>query len=72
MVINQRYICYCFGGGSTPPMPAPAPQQLSGDVQAMADKERELRRAAASNTLLTGPAGVTMPPNMMGKSLLGS
>ena len=29
----------CFGGGSTPPMPAPAPQQLSGDVQAMADKD---------------------------------
>ena len=62
----------CFGGGSTPAMPAPAPQQLSGDVQAMADKERELRRAAASNTMLTSPAGVTMPANMMGKSLLGS
>lgn len=61
----------CFGGGvSTPPTPLPSPQPLSGSVTTAEDAERQRRRAAASNTVLTGPQGASMS-STGGKSLLG-
>jgi len=63
----------CFGGSpSTPPVPAPAPQQAQGDVQVANMQAQQRQRAAASNTLLTGPQGVTTMYPMLGKSLIGS
>jgi hypothetical protein len=63
----------CFGGSaSTPPTPAPAPQQAQGNVQATMELAKQRQRAAASNTILTGGQGVTMMPQLSGKSLLGS
>ena len=61
----------CFGGSSTPPMPAPAAQQISPGVVQAEDAQRQRQRAAAANTLLTGPNGVILP-QLGAKSLLGS
>lgn len=63
----------CFGGGpSAPATPPPAPQQAQGDVQATMLAAQQRQRAAASNTNLTGPGGISMMPKLQGKSLLGS
>jgi hypothetical protein len=61
----------CSGGGSTPPMPAPSPQQADPAVALAGDAERRRRAAAASNTQLTGPNGI-MPQTGGQKSLLGT
>jgi hypothetical protein len=60
----------CFGGGSTPPMPAPAPQQGQGNVVAAQQAAMQRQRAAASNTDLTH--GVAGMQKLQGKSLLGA
>ena len=61
-----------FGGGASSPVPAPAPQQAQGNVQAANMAAQQRQRAAASNTILTSGQGVTMMPQLSGKSLLGS
>lgn len=62
----------CFGGPPSVPLPAPAPQETSADVTAAADADRRRRRASASNTILTGGAGVVQQPTTGGKTLLGA
>ena len=62
----------CFGGGASSPVPAPAPQAAQGNVQQANMAAQQRQRAAASNTILTSGQGVTMMPQLSGKSLLGS
>jgi hypothetical protein len=70
ILFNQRG---CFGGSpSAQPLPAPPPQAGQGNVQAVEDADRRRRRAAASNTILTSPLGVTKSADTKPKSLLGS
>lgn len=65
-------LLFCFGGSpSSQPLPAPAPTQGSGGVQAAEAADVRRRRAAASNTVLTSPLGVTNTPKASPKSLLG-
>lgn len=52
--------------------PTPAPQESDADVISARDAERKRRRAAASDTLLTGSQGVTGAANTDTKQLLGS
>ena len=67
---NQRG---CFGGSpSSAPIPTPAPQQADPSVKLAEDEARRRQRAAASNTMLTGPMGVTAAKTMQPKSLLGA
>lgn len=63
----------CFGGSvPTPPPPAPpAPEAQDVGVVASRDAERARRRAAGSNTILTGPAGTKSPAPVATKTLLG-
>jgi len=63
----------CFGGSvpRNPPPTAPPPEQADPSIVAARDEERRRRRAAASNTILTGPSGLTAPAATQGKSLLG-
>ena len=62
----------CFGGApSSQPLPSPAPQAGQGNVQAVEDADKRRRQAAASNTVLTSPLGVTNPVKTKPKSLLG-
>jgi hypothetical protein len=64
----------CFGGAnpSSQPLPAPAPQAGQGNVQAAEDADSKRKRAAASNTILTSPMGITNPAKTTPKSLLGT
>lgn len=63
----------CFGGSpSVTPLPAPAPQAGQGNVQSVEDADKRRRRAAASDTILTSPLGVTKPAKTTPKSLLGT
>jgi len=63
----------CFGGGaSSPPVPAPAPQQAQGNVQQANMAAQQRQRAAASNTILTSGQGVQFMPRLQTKSLLGA
>ena len=61
----------CFGGSpALPPTPAPAPQQAQGNMVQQQQLAMQRQRAAASNTQLTGPQGIT-PKQFSGKTLLG-
>jgi hypothetical protein len=63
----------CFGGSpSAQPLPSSAPQAGQGNVQAVEDADKGRKQAAASNTILTSPFGVTNPQKTTPKSLLGS
>jgi hypothetical protein len=64
----------CFGGAS-PSVPAPAPsppQEQDAGVTASRDQERARRRAAAGNTILTSPLGVTGVAPVQAKTLFGN
>jgi hypothetical protein len=61
------------GGGipSAPPAPPPPPQQQDAGVVAARNAEQLRQRQAVSNTILTGPQGVTAPATTATKTLLG-
>lgn len=62
-------------GGEAPKLPAPAappPDAQDAGVVAARDAERLRRRASSSNTILTGPTGVTSAAPVQMKTLLGS
>jgi len=61
------------GGGvpSAPPAPPLPPQQQDPNVVAARNSEQLRQRQAASNTILTGPQGVTAPATTAVKTLLG-
>jgi hypothetical protein len=56
---------------SAPPAPPPPPQQQDPAVVAARNSEQLRQRQAASNTILTGPQGVTAPATTAVKTLLG-
>ncbi len=56
---------------SAPPAPPPPPQQQDPAVVAARNAEQLRQRQAASNTILTGPQGVTAPATTAVKTLLG-
>ena len=64
----------CGGGGapSLPPAAPPPPEQQDAGVTASRDAERMRRRSAASNTILTGPNGITGTAPTTTKTLLGA
>ena len=63
----------CGGSApSPPPAPTPPPEQSDAGVIAARDSERNKRRQATSNTILTGPQGATAPASVAVKSLLGA
>lgn len=63
----------CFGGGSPalPKAAPPPPDAQDSAVVASRDAERMRRRQAGSNTILTGPSGVTGQAPVATKTLLG-
>lgn len=61
----------CGGGAPSAPVVTPAPEEQDAGVVAARDAERQRRRQAASNTILTGAQGVTAPAPTVGKTLLG-
>ncbi len=62
----------CGGGAPSPPPAAPPPpEQQDAGVVAARDSERLRRRMAASNTILTGPQGLSTSASTMTKTLLG-
>ena len=57
----------CFGGSPpSVPLPAPAPQMADPSVAAAGEAELARRRAAASNTDLTGPQGAGGQKSLLG------
>ena len=56
---------------SAPAAPIPPPEQQDPGVTAARDAERMRRRTSASNTILTGPQGVTGAAPLQTKTLLG-
>ncbi len=63
----------CGGGApSAPPPPAPPPDSSDSGVIGARDAERKRKMASASNTVLTGAQGVTAPPPLAVKTLLGA
>lgn len=63
----------CGGGAPKLPEKAPPPPEMqdAGVIEAR-DNERLRRRAASSNTILTGPTGVTSSAPVQTKTLLGA
>ena len=62
-------------GGGAPALTAaapPPPEAADAGVIAARDAERQRKRTATSNTVLTSPLGVTSQPATIGKTLLGA
>lgn len=71
-LLSERGLKMCFGGG-TPAVTtvAQTPEAQDPGVVSARDSERQRRRAAASNTILTSPQGATGTAPTTGKTLLG-
>jgi hypothetical protein len=61
----------CSPSVPSAPPPPPPPQQQDPAVVAARNAEQLRQRQAASNTILTGPQGVTAPATTAVKTLLG-